>query len=101
MFTDEYRVAICVNKRRGSCYNSYILKLYDDKVKLFTVNGRIALNYSFDIKDICKVDFQPTKKQSDGSKKGVLEVPPPPPSFQTLDPPQGTTTVKQLNKLVN
>ena len=99
MFTDEYRVAICVNKKRGSCYNSYILKLYDDKVKLFTANGRIALNYSFVIKDICKVDFQPTKKQSDGSKKGVLEVLPP--SFQTLDPPLGTTTVKQLNKLVN
>ncbi|XP_065911965.1 uncharacterized protein [Dysidea avara] len=69
----EYRVAICDNKRRGSRCNSYILKLYDDKVKLFTANGRIALNYSFYIKDICKVDFQPTKKQSDGSKKGVLK----------------------------
>ena len=72
-FTDEYRVAICVNKRRGSRCNSYILKLYDDKVKLFAANGRIALNYSFDIKDICKIDFQPTKKPSDGSKKGVLK----------------------------
>ncbi|XP_065911603.1 uncharacterized protein [Dysidea avara] len=77
----EYRVAICVNKRRGSRCNSYILKLYDDKVKLFTANGRIALNYSFDIKDICKIDFQPTKKPSDGShyicryrKKEILSI---------------------------
>ncbi|XP_065911627.1 uncharacterized protein [Dysidea avara] len=60
----EYRVAVCDYKRRGTRCNNYVLRVYDDKIKLFTANGKIAMNVSYKIKDIHNIKYQPaTTKQ--------------------------------------
>ncbi|XP_065911960.1 uncharacterized protein [Dysidea avara] len=64
----EYRVKVpCkqfeVGNSKGSLCNSYLLKVYDDKIKLFTANGKIPCKFSCDIKNIYNVKYQPKEKQ--------------------------------------
>jgi len=67
---DEFRVTVpCIGKqydiwkKKRSLYNTYLLKVYDDKMKLYSANGKISCNFSFDIKDIYMVKYQSKKKQ--------------------------------------
>jgi len=70
--TDEYRVALCDYKRRGTRCNNYVLRVYDDEIKLFTANGKIAMNVSYKIKDIHNIKCQPAKKKYNSGIKTSL-----------------------------
>ncbi|XP_065911963.1 uncharacterized protein [Dysidea avara] len=68
----EYRVKVpcnCIGKQceaessKGSLCNRYLLKVYDDKIKLYSANGKISCKFSCDIKDIYNVKYQTKKKQ--------------------------------------
>ena len=39
----------------------YILKVYDDKIKLFTSNGRLPTDFCCNLKDIHRIKYLPTK----------------------------------------
>jgi len=71
--TDEYRVAVCDYKRRGTRCNNYVLRVYDDEIKLFTANGKIAMNVSYKIQDVHNIKCQPaTTKITKQYKKTSL-----------------------------
>ncbi|XP_065910940.1 uncharacterized protein [Dysidea avara] len=66
----EFRVMIGDTIRRGS--NSYLLKVCDIKIKVFTANGKIETSFSLNILDIHKIKYQPKMKQSGTTKQGTL-----------------------------
>jgi len=43
--------------------NSYLLKVYDDEIKLYSANGKISCKFSCAMKDIYRVKYQPKTKQ--------------------------------------
>ena len=54
MRTDRYHFC------KGPMAN-YVLKVYDDKIKLFTSNGRLPTDFCCDLKDIHRIKYLPTK----------------------------------------
>ena len=50
--TDQYRV---MTSRDNSPMGNYILKVYDDKVKLYTSNGALPTDFSCDLKEIYRI----------------------------------------------
>jgi len=60
LFIDQYRVKVeqgCTDQ--GSTpYGEYLLRVYDDVIKLFTPNGLLYTKFSCLIKDICEVKYQ-------------------------------------------
>ena len=50
----------------------YLLKVYDDKIKLFTSNGRIRTGFSCDLKDIYRITYLPVATKHYSSMNGFL-----------------------------
>ena len=40
----------------------YLLKVYDEKIKLFTSNGKISTDFSCDLKEIYRIKFLSEKQ---------------------------------------
>ena len=59
LFLDQYRVKVEQSCTGSTPYNGdYLLKVYDDMIKLFTPNGIIHTKFSFLIKDIYEIKYQ-------------------------------------------
>ena len=55
---DEYRVTVERSCTGSSSHGDYLLRVYDDMIKLFTPSGVIPTKFSVMIKDIFDIRFQ-------------------------------------------
>ena len=61
MYADNFNVEVEQNRttQKYNVMGSYLLKVYDDQVKLFTANGKIQTKFQAWIKDIVKASSPP------------------------------------------
>ena len=55
IISDEYRVKVLKNYQGDMSYGSYLLKVYNDEIKLFTPNGLIPTKFKCVLGDIFRV----------------------------------------------
>ena len=68
--TDHYRVKAM---RNNGLIADYILKVYEDKMKLFTSNGMLSTSFSCNLKEIYKIKYT-SSKHSHKSMNGYLSI---------------------------
>ena len=51
-----------MTSRDNSPMASYILKVYDDKIKLYTSNGVLPTDFSCDLKEIYRIKYLSAKR---------------------------------------
>lgn len=61
MYSDNFNVEVQQNRttQKYNVMGSYLLKVYDDQIKLFTANGKISTQFKAWIKDIVKASSPP------------------------------------------
>ena len=61
MCADDFNVEVEQNRttQKYNVVGSYLLKVYDDTVKLFTANGKIPTKFQASIKNIMKASSPP------------------------------------------
>ena len=61
MCADNFNVEVEQNRttQKYNVMGSYLLKVYNDKIKLFTANGKIPTKFQVSIKDIVKASSPP------------------------------------------
>ena len=57
MILDEYRVKVERNYEGNMSYGNYLLKVYNEEIRLFTPNGLIPTKFRCPIKDIHKAKY--------------------------------------------
>ena len=67
--TDQYRVG--TNRDNGAMAD-YVLKVYDDKIRLFTSNGILPTDFSCDLKEIYRIKYLPARHHK--SMNGHLSI---------------------------
>ena len=55
VLSDEYRVKVIKNDEGNVAYGDYLLKVYNEEIRLFTSNGLIPTKFRCPIKEIHKV----------------------------------------------
>ena len=58
---DRYRVRTDRTHLFKGMISDYLLKVYDDKIELFTSNGKIPTDFCCGLKEIHKIKYLPTK----------------------------------------
>ena len=54
---DEYRVRVQKNYKGDMSFGNYLLKVYNEEIKLYTPNGMISTKFKLSMKDIHKVKY--------------------------------------------
>ena len=57
IYTDEYRVKVQKNYEKNASYGDYLLKVYNEEIRLFTPNGLIPTKFRCSIKEIHRVKY--------------------------------------------
>jgi len=56
--TDEYRVKVERNCDGQTPYGEYVLKIDNEKIRIFTSNGKIPTKFSCSIRDIYRAKYK-------------------------------------------
>ena len=67
--TDQFRVITSIGNGPMA---DYILKVYDDKIKLYTSNGILSTDFSCDLKEIYRIKYLSTQHHK--SETGYLSI---------------------------
>ena len=67
--TDQFRVITSIGNGPMA---DYILKVYDDKIKLYTSNGILSTDFSYDLNEIFKIKYLSTQRHK--SEIGYLSI---------------------------
>ena len=59
---DRYRVRTDRSHLYKGVIADYLLKVYDDKIELFTSNGKIPTDFCCDLKEIHKIKYLSTRE---------------------------------------
>lgn len=62
--TDEYRVRTDIDHIGKGPMADYLLKVYDEEIRLFSSNGKLPTDFSCDLKEIHKIKYLYTKKNN-------------------------------------
>ena len=61
VITDRFRVRTDRSHLCKGTMADYLLKVYDDKIELYTSNGKIFTDFSCDLKEIHRIKYLSTK----------------------------------------